>query len=207
MISFTNTITIDRPAEEVYAYLTDLEHIPEWNWAITKTRKISEGPVTAGTRYEQTRHTPTTAVEQIVIIDLEPDRHLHIEGTLGPFHADLRYDIEPVGDQTHLTNQVALHGDIPTLKLALARLSIPRAVASNLNALKTRLEQPSIGATDLTGVAEKRETDVPTKLTRPRVLQTAVQPRRDRDRVTQTQPGPRTKPDPSQVRLFRALEG
>lgn len=147
MISFTNTITIDRPAEDVYAYLTDLEHIPEWNWAITKTSKISEGPVTAGTRYEQTRHTPTTAVEQIVIIDLEPVRHLHIEGTLGPFHADLRYDIEPAGDQTQLTNQVALHGDIPALKLALARLSIPRAVASNLNALKTQLEQRSIGAT------------------------------------------------------------
>lgn len=146
MISFTNTIAIDRPTEEVYAYLAELEHIPEWNWAITSTRKISEGPVTAGTRYEQTRHTPTTAIEEIVIIALETDRHLHIEGTLGPFRADLRYDIEPDGDKSKLTNHVELVPSTPTLALPLARIAIPRAVAANLLTLKTRLEQEPVSA-------------------------------------------------------------
>jgi len=47
MISFTNTIHIDRPMEEVYAYLSDLEHTPEWNWAITETKKATSGPTTA----------------------------------------------------------------------------------------------------------------------------------------------------------------
>jgi hypothetical protein len=31
MISFANTIDIDREPADVYAYIAELEHTPEWN--------------------------------------------------------------------------------------------------------------------------------------------------------------------------------
>ena len=36
MIRFANTIDIAREPATVYAYLADLEHTPEWNWAIAQ---------------------------------------------------------------------------------------------------------------------------------------------------------------------------
>jgi uncharacterized membrane protein len=58
MTNVTNTILINRPVDEVYAFLADLEHTPEWNWAISETKKTTPGPVAVGTRYRQSRSVP-----------------------------------------------------------------------------------------------------------------------------------------------------
>jgi uncharacterized membrane protein len=35
---------IRRPIEDVFAFLSDFENVPKWNYAIVETRKVSEGP-------------------------------------------------------------------------------------------------------------------------------------------------------------------
>ena len=95
MIRFENVIDIARALDEVYAYLADLEHTPEWNWAITSTQKVTPGPVGIGTRYRQTRSVPRPAVEFLEISGLEPGRSVEIAGTLGPFQARLAYELGP----------------------------------------------------------------------------------------------------------------
>ena len=67
MISFTKTIHINRPIDEVYAYLADLEHTPEWNWAITETKKTTPGPVAVGTRYRQSGSVPRPAAGPVSV--------------------------------------------------------------------------------------------------------------------------------------------
>jgi uncharacterized protein YndB with AHSA1/START domain len=59
MASFTNSVTIDRPVPEVFAFLADLQNVPRWNDAITETRKTTPGRVEVGTRFEQTREIPS----------------------------------------------------------------------------------------------------------------------------------------------------
>jgi uncharacterized membrane protein len=44
MQTFQNTVTIHRPADEVFAFLADFENIPIWNYAIEETSKTSAGP-------------------------------------------------------------------------------------------------------------------------------------------------------------------
>ena len=39
MATFTNTVTIQKPAEEVFAFLADFENIPMWNHAIEETKQ------------------------------------------------------------------------------------------------------------------------------------------------------------------------
>jgi hypothetical protein len=55
MQTFQNTVTIARPAEEVFAFLADLRNIPKWNCAIERTAPTSPGPAGAGATYRQTR--------------------------------------------------------------------------------------------------------------------------------------------------------
>lgn len=141
MISFTNTIHINRKSKDVYAYLSDLEHTPEWNWAITETRKTTPGPTKVGTQYTQTRSVPQPSTEVLEIAGLEPDRRIEVRGTLAQFTARLSYDLAPTVDGTKLTNTVDLEPQ-GSLRLIAPILGgrIKRAVADNLNVLKTQLE-------------------------------------------------------------------
>ena len=43
------SVVIERPVEEVWAYLNDCSHDPEWMSMITETEKLTDGPVGVGT--------------------------------------------------------------------------------------------------------------------------------------------------------------
>src|SRR5215216_6991398 len=57
MLEFENTIRIDRPIDEVFAFLSDFENIPKWNYYVLKVRQVSESPRGIGTTYHQVRKT------------------------------------------------------------------------------------------------------------------------------------------------------
>jgi uncharacterized membrane protein len=42
-VNFGNTVTIQRPCTEVFAFLADLENLPRWNYAISRTSKPLTG--------------------------------------------------------------------------------------------------------------------------------------------------------------------
>ena len=141
MITFSNTVDIARPPAEVFAYLADLEHTPEWNWAITSTRKVSPGPVGVGTRYQQSRSVPRSAVEMLEVTELQADSRIEVAGDLGPFRAHLTYELAPTAGGTRLTNSVDL--DPPGALGLFGGLftgRIQASVAENLGVLRTLLE-------------------------------------------------------------------
>jgi len=39
MATFENTVTIQRPVEDVFAFLADFENVPTWNYAILETKR------------------------------------------------------------------------------------------------------------------------------------------------------------------------
>ena len=145
MIRFSNTVEIARPPAEVFAYLADLEHTPEWNWAITNTRKLSPGPVAVGTRYQQTRSVPRPAEEMLEVTGLDPDTRIEVVGDLASFRARLTYELSPIATGTRLTNSVEL--DRPgALGLfgGLVTGRIQASVAENLGVLRTVLEEREV---------------------------------------------------------------
>jgi uncharacterized protein YndB with AHSA1/START domain len=140
-MKFTNTITINRPAAEVFAYLADLENLPRWNYAIQQTRKVSPGPVAVGTRYQQVRTVPTRQEESLEVVELEAGRRLTVSGTLNKLPARLDYDLESDGETTVLTNTVDLTLQAPLVVVSfLATRQIQKAVAENLAVLREILE-------------------------------------------------------------------
>jgi uncharacterized protein YndB with AHSA1/START domain len=141
---FTNTITIDRPAEEVFAFLAQFENVPRWNDAISETRQTTVGPGGVGARYEQTRTLPTRSTETFEVTTYEPDQTLAIRGTFGPFPGRFTYELEPMGNHTRLINTVDLEPSASVSIIApLMTTRVKAAVAANLGQLKQILESVS----------------------------------------------------------------
>ena len=141
-MKFTNTVTINRPHREVFAYLADFENVPFWNHAIERTRKITDGPVGVGSRYHQTRTLPRRAEETFEVVTFEPEHTIVVRGDLGPFHGDIAYVLESSGDATALTNTMDLTASGPLRVVApLASSRISNAVAANLDMLRQILER------------------------------------------------------------------
>ncbi len=141
VIRFVNTIDIAREPSAVYAYLADLEHMPEWNWAVTSTEKPTPGAIAVGSRHRQQRSVPRRGVETLELTALEPLRRIGVAGRLGPFDAPLSYEHDPVAAGTRLTNVAALE---PPVRLGfvgdLVGERIRASVAENLGVLRVVLD-------------------------------------------------------------------
>jgi uncharacterized protein YndB with AHSA1/START domain len=139
---FENTVMINRPTPEVFAFLADLENIPRWNYAIVETHKVSQGPVGVGTIYRQVRSVPRRSEERFEVTAYDPPRRLEIRGRLGPFPSRLSYALDAIPEGTRVTNAVELELRGPGR--LLGPVAVPRvrdAVAANLQKLKELLEQ------------------------------------------------------------------
>jgi uncharacterized protein YndB with AHSA1/START domain len=140
-MQFTNRVSISRPVPQVFAYLADFENIPQWNYAISRTRKVTSGPVGVGSRYVQQRTVPSVSEEAFDVIAYEPNRMLSIRGRLGPLPTEATYVVEPAGDATVLTNTMDVEPQGLTRVLApLATARLRAAVGANLGRLKELLE-------------------------------------------------------------------
>ncbi|WP_162605989.1 SRPBCC family protein [Jiangella aurantiaca] len=138
---FTNVISINRSLDQVFDYLIHFENIPRWNYAITETRMITDGPVCVGSRYVQTRTIPSPSTESFEITAFEPRSGFSLSGDLGPFAAHVSYALQPTADATVLTNTMDLRAAGPRRLVArLAAPGIESAVAANLGVLKNLLE-------------------------------------------------------------------
>ncbi len=100
METFENTVTIERPVEEVFAFLADFENIPTWNYAIEETIKTSPGPVGEGATYRQTRAIPSRSEEGFEVTAFEPMSRLEIQGEIGPFRTRASYSLTGVAGGT-----------------------------------------------------------------------------------------------------------
>jgi len=140
-IRFDNTIDIEVERSRVFAYLADIEHTPQWNWAIASSEKLTPGPIVLGTRFRLERTAPQRAVEELEITALRADEQIQITGRLGPFEARLSYDLQDTPAGTRVVNTVELDPTSPLGLLGgLVAGRIQGAVAENLRALKGVLE-------------------------------------------------------------------
>ena len=108
MTAFQNTVTIARPADEVFAFLADFGNIPAWNYAIARTVQTYPGQAGVGATYRQTRTVPRRSEEGFQVTIFAAPRRLAVKGQIGPFNASSSYLLEPAAGGTRLTNDVVL---------------------------------------------------------------------------------------------------
>jgi uncharacterized protein YndB with AHSA1/START domain len=95
MIRFAFKESVDRPAEEVFAYLTDPDKLPEWQSMVSESRQDSPGPMDVGTRVTNVRNFLGRRIEsQAEVTALEPSRRFDLRVVSGPVPFRISHTLE-----------------------------------------------------------------------------------------------------------------
>jgi uncharacterized protein YndB with AHSA1/START domain len=95
------TIEISRPPEDVFAYLTDVEHLSRWQKSVLEAR--ADGPFAQGTRIVERRSLFGREAEtELEVTSLEPARRLTLKTIRGPVELEVDHQLEANGTGTTL---------------------------------------------------------------------------------------------------------
>src|SRR5215218_146662 len=94
-LTASGSVVIERPQEEVFAYVSDLQNIPEWGALSGEMRKETEGPPEVGARYTA----DLTFLGRRLVIPYEvsayePPRLFAFGSLGGPLHDEYTYTFE-----------------------------------------------------------------------------------------------------------------
>jgi len=143
MAPIVNSIEISRRPEDVFGYVTDPSHLPEWQESVVSVR--GEGPYTVGSTVVVTRRVGRMEREMTSKIgELTPPRAWTIRGIDGPIRGDVKGTVEPLGDREHSQVTIALdlegHGLGKLLLPLIVRRQVEKEMPKNMETLKRQLE-------------------------------------------------------------------
>ena len=141
MIRLTKAVEIERPVDEVFAFVANLENIPRWNGDVVKTKKMSAGPIEAGTTFRQYRDGLSGAGEAVAITAHSPHERLEVRARLADSPAQLTYEFDEVDGGTRLINEIEVDPKgAMRLITPVVESRVGHSVAENLAELKRVLE-------------------------------------------------------------------
>lgn len=133
---FVHAEVIERPVSEVFAFISDPENLPRWNYYVIGCMKLDAGPARVGSTYRLVRKSDTRVFS---VTELKQDRSLVIRFWAPTPPLKIRFTVESTGSGTRLTDEWELKG-IAGFVAGFARTPIRRAVGENLGKLKELLE-------------------------------------------------------------------
>lgn len=137
MIRFEHHMIIERPIEDIFAFVSDFENMPRWNDFVLKTVKLSDGPVGQGTLYRQVYKSHE---QKYQIIEYEPNHRVTVR-TLPPAPLwQMRLTLEMTPEGTKLIDEWELETDLSGRLERRAANQIKAEVAGHLKKLRTLLE-------------------------------------------------------------------
>jgi uncharacterized membrane protein len=139
VLEFENSIAIERPIDEVFAFLSNFENIPKWNYYVLEVRQLSESPIGIGTTYHQLRKSDQ---QDFRIIEFEANHRVAVK-TLPQSSPSFerRFTLYDEGETTRIRDQWKLDTGRPALLERLARGRVKSAVSENLSKLKELLQE------------------------------------------------------------------
>lgn len=95
------SLEIERPAQEVFDHLVDVERLPEWQSSAVKSHV--DGPMRVGARVHETRRLlGREAHTELEVAAFDPPRRLTLRTLSGPVKVDVDHELEAHGDGTLL---------------------------------------------------------------------------------------------------------
>ena len=103
-------MTINRPPEEVFAYLTDVRNLPEWQSSVSEARLVSEGPVGVGSAFVEKRSFLGRTLEnRLEVTEYAPGAHFDLQVVSGPVQYRVTHRLQPSHGGTRI--DVAVEGE------------------------------------------------------------------------------------------------
>jgi uncharacterized membrane protein len=155
------SVVIDRPIEEVFRYITDLEKLPKWATGIRGARLVSGEPRQRGARYEVGGHILGRKQRgHYTVVVSEEDRLFEAEGSLGPLdlHDRFTFDRTGTGVTVSQVSRVEARGAMRVAQPLFGPL-FSRIVEKDLRRLKKLLESmpPGVSAREGTVAPSSQE--------------------------------------------------
>ena len=113
MISFHTGVRINRPLEEVFAYVADPANFPDWNSAVQAMGPTSPRSNAEGSTYVMERQLPSgRATNELEIVPRREPEEFAIRTTAGPTPFAYRYRFAEENGETviHLEAELELTG-------------------------------------------------------------------------------------------------
>jgi uncharacterized protein YndB with AHSA1/START domain len=107
-----HSIEINRPAEEVFAYVDQVDRHKEWQDQLVSTTVETDGPVGVGTRVVERRNVPGgTRDFPFEITEHDPPRKVSFRGTAGLIRPVGAYTVDPIGESSaRMNSELDLRG-------------------------------------------------------------------------------------------------
>ena len=148
-----HSIEINRPAEEVFAYLNQVDRHHEWQGSLVSTTVETDGPTRVGTRVVEHRNVPGgTRDFPYEITEQDPPRKVSFRGTAGLIRPVGTYTVDPTGESSSRMNvELDLQGHgIGKLFAILARRQAAKQAPVDHEKFKQLLERGVAPAIELT---------------------------------------------------------
>lgn len=141
------SVVINLPAEEIFAYLSDFENLVDWSAATIAVRKTSPGEIRVGATVRSTIQFLGRWMDiTFEVVEYEPDHCLTIKSLSGVTPCLFSYQFEPTEDgATNVSLETVIHLTGGTLGLteSVTTNVVRRQLVHDLLTLKDILEAGS----------------------------------------------------------------
>jgi hypothetical protein len=134
---------IDRPAPEVFAFVSDVSNNPRWQKGQVSCRWTSPPPVGIGSTYEQeARFLGRRVLSTFAVVEYEPGRSVTIQTVESSFPIRVRRAVEPIDERRSrvVAEITGEPGGFFHLIAPLVRRLAQRSVDADYDRLKVLLE-------------------------------------------------------------------
>jgi carbon monoxide dehydrogenase subunit G len=142
---YEQSIEIERPPSEVFAFLAEPDNLPRWQPAVTEVAATPPGQLSGGARLTEARTFLGVRIRSTLeVTAFEPDHRLDLTTVEGPARFGVSHRLEPTNGGTRVT--IAGEGEPGSaLRLAgpLLRRAVERQARDDLRRLKRLLESQS----------------------------------------------------------------
>lgn len=132
-------IMIERPPDEVFAYITNFENNPAWQSGMKSCEFTTEPPLRVGSRYKQVAaFLGREIISEFEVQEYKPNQTIYFRSISGTFPIQVRRTVEPRGSATLVS--AVIEGD-PDGVMKLFSPFVRRMMHSNIEADYERLKK------------------------------------------------------------------
>ena len=109
MIKVEKTGVVDRPIEEVFAFIGDQQNAPRWQAGLVEVKRVTEGPPGIGTKHTLVRTFMGRRMEASnEYVAFEPNKLITFKSTSGPVAFEASYLFQAVAGGTQVTSRIEM---------------------------------------------------------------------------------------------------
>ncbi|MGB8645996.1 MAG: SRPBCC family protein [Anaerolineae bacterium] len=142
MATVSSSTTINRPVDQVFAYVIDVQNQKAWQTGIVDAKVTPAGPIGVGSVYHYTSEVMGRRVEsQMQVSAFDANKKWSVKTTGVPKPVETVYLFEPAGNATKLTITMELAGGYPAVAEGMIKQQMVKSLEDQGKRLKQIVEK------------------------------------------------------------------